>query len=56
VSFADSADEAKLTASVARSQDPNSSAVQNGTIVISTPADPAAQVGQPIAEGCVTTS
>jgi hypothetical protein len=56
VSFEDSEKDAELTASVARSQDPGSTAVQDGTVVISSPADPAAEVGQPIAEGCVKAS
>jgi hypothetical protein len=56
VSFEDSAEDAELAASVAKSQDPGSTAVQDGTVVISSPADPAAGVGQPIAEDCVKAS
>jgi len=56
VSFEDSEEDAELTASVATSQDPGSTAVQDGTVVFSSPADPAAEVGQPIAEGCVKAS
>jgi len=53
VSFEESEEDAKLATSVAKTQDPNASAVQKGTVVISAPADPAAEVGQPIAERCV---
>jgi len=53
VSFEESAEAATLTTSVAKTQDPSGSAVQKGTVVIITPADPAAEVGRPIAERCV---
>ncbi len=53
VSFEESEDDAKLTASVAETQDPDSTVVQKGTVVITAPADPAAAEGQKIAEDCV---
>jgi hypothetical protein len=56
VSFEDSAEDAEVAASVAKTNDPAGTAVQDGTIVISSPADPAAEVGQPIAVDCVNAS
>jgi hypothetical protein len=53
VSFEESEKDAELRASVAKAQDPGSTAVQKGTVVITAPADPAAAVGTQIAERCV---
>ncbi len=51
VAFEESEEDAAALASVATTN--GETAVQKGTVVISSPVDPAAAVGQPIAEGCV---
>jgi len=51
VSFLESEEDAAAYASVATTN--GETAVQKGAVVISSPVDPAAAVGQSIAEGCV---
>ena len=56
VTFEESEEDAETYASVAESQDPTSTVVHSGTIVISSPDDPAAEVGLGITEDCLETA